>query len=353
MIRRHHDDAWAFEEAWAGRTPRDTDIAALVACAEQICAAAAVEPSADFRSSLRERLMTEAATVLVTSPPATRTAPSPATTIRPIRRRLAGVTAAVIGAVSVVSLVGSSASALPGDMLYPVKRSVENVELAMHRSDASRGQFRLEQASERLAEARQLTGQSSPADQRRVSGALNEFTDQADDGSTALFADYDSRRSESSITTVNDFTAAAATDLAALSRQLPAAASDAFDAATATVSDLAVRSAAMCSSCGTADVSTLVNAVTSLGARSALDPPREALKQSQPVKASATTGTTSPALSAPTPLPTVTVPSLPKATSDPVGTLNSVTKPVVGALLGDDEQRGVVPGLLDGLLGKK
>src|SRR5690349_13297026 len=138
MIRRHHDDATAFAEAWSGRAPRDAEIASLVSCAEQLCAAAAVEPSAEFRVGLRDRLMTEAASVLVTSPEPVRTATKPAVSVpRPGRRRLAGATAALIGAVSAVSLIGSSASALPGDVLYPVKRTVENVELAMHTSDVS------------------------------------------------------------------------------------------------------------------------------------------------------------------------------------------------------------------------
>jgi hypothetical protein len=355
MIRRHHDDARAFDEAWSGRAPRDAEIASLVSCVEQLCAAAAVEPSDEFRVGLRERLMTEAGSVLVTSPKQGRTAPAPARSVpRPGRRRLAGATAALIGAVSVVSLVGSSASALPGDVLYPVKRTVENVELAMHTDDVSKAQFRLSLASERLAEARELAEDGSPADQRHVSDALDEFTDQAEDGSTTLFDDFDTHRSTDSIAVVNDFTAAAATDLAALSGQVPQGADDAFDAATETVSKLAVRAADLCSSCGAADVSGLVTAVSSLDSKDAVDPPRtdptptaHAAAPTIVVQKPAPAATTAPSAA-----PPATVPTIPEATKDPVGTLGKITKPVVGALLGDDHQTGLIPGLLDTLLGR-
>jgi hypothetical protein len=367
MIRRHHDDARAFEEAWSGRAPRDAaavpgsgrpidaEIASLVNTAEQLCAAAAVEPSAEFRGGLRDRLMTEAASVLVTSPEPVRAATKPAVSVpRPGRRRLAGATAALIGAVSVVSLIGSSASALPGDVLYPVKRTVENVELAMHTSDVSKAQFRLTLASERLAEARQLAEKGSPSDQRHISDALDEFTDQAEDGSTTLFDDFDSSRSTDSITVVNDFTAAAATDLAALSNQLPKGAGDAFDAATATVSKLAVQAADLCSTCGTADVSGIVTAVSSLGTPEVTDPPRtDPTPQAQAAAPTVVEKPVETTTTAPSPKPTVSLPSIPEATQDPVGTLGKITKPIVGALLGDDEQEGLIPGLLNTLLGKK
>jgi hypothetical protein len=127
MNRRMRDEAQAFDEAWEARArthraPFDDEVAHLVACAEQLCEAAVVEPSADFRFALRTQLMTEAATVL---------APAGTQTVRPhrpplrtpsfgFRRRLAGATAALVTAGGFVGLVGASAEALPGDMLYPV-----------------------------------------------------------------------------------------------------------------------------------------------------------------------------------------------------------------------------------------
>ena len=69
MNRRQRDEAQAFDEAWEARArthraPFDDEVAHLVACAEQLCEAAVIEPSAEFRYALRTQLMTEAATVL-------------------------------------------------------------------------------------------------------------------------------------------------------------------------------------------------------------------------------------------------------------------------------------------------
>src|SRR5687768_12138333 len=161
MNRRQRIDAQAFEEAWNARArvssaQLDDEVARLVACAEQLCEAAVAEPSPEFRSSLRVQLMTEASTVLAPTDPRTarpRVHRPVRTPSFAIRRRLAGATAALVTAGGFVGMVGASAEALPGDMLYPVKRGVENVELAFHKDDATRGQYRLNQASERLAEA--------------------------------------------------------------------------------------------------------------------------------------------------------------------------------------------------------
>ena len=71
MSGRRADDAQAVEEAWSGRAPRNAQIAELVLFAENLCEAAVVEPSAQFRGSLRTMLMTEAETALV---PAVKTA---------------------------------------------------------------------------------------------------------------------------------------------------------------------------------------------------------------------------------------------------------------------------------------
>ncbi|MGA8987913.1 DUF5667 domain-containing protein [Aeromicrobium sp.] len=346
--RRHHDDAQAFDEAWSGRAPSDEHIAVLVQLAEQLCEAAVAEPSTQFRDTLRQQLMTEAATVLVVKPPATRTVTTPVTPVHPIRRRVAGVTAALVASAGVVGLVASSASAVPGEMLYPVKRSVESVELALHRSDESRGSFQLAQASERLAEAQKLSADGGADNQ--IADTLDDFSSQATEGSTSLFNHFTDSGDQKSIRTVNDFAASATAELATLSSLLPTGADSSFDAATDAISDLATRASSLCSACTTADVQQLVAAVTGLtstsdSTRATVEPkstssstpkgstPRATAGSSAPVSASA------PVVASPTTSPTA-VPSL-----------TDVTDPLVGALLGGDEQLGVVPGLLNGLLG--
>ncbi|MDX6532668.1 MAG: hypothetical protein QOF68_412 [Gaiellales bacterium] len=363
MNRRLRDEAQVFNQAWderarSSRTGWDAEIADLVACAEQFCEAAVVEPTLEFRTSLRTQLLTEAATVLapVDAPPRIHRPPVRTPSFA-LRRRLATATAALVTAGGFVGMVGASAQALPGEMLYPVKRSVENVELAFHKDDLSRGQYRLTQASERLAEARRLTDDSSPQAQEHVAGVLADFAVQAKDGSGALFRAYGHSGSVQSITVVNDFSAAAAADLAQLSGRVPSNANQAFQAAASTVSELVTKASTLCNSCGTANVAGLVDAVSSLrGGPSGTSPSTNPLdtKSSSPQE---------PVDKSELPeLPKITVPNLPLGGQSPSPTtagtsgtpkVKTLTDPVVGALLGDDEQEGVVPNLLDNLLKPK
>ena len=357
MNRRQRKDAQAFDQAWNARAriPRahlDDEIARLVACAEQLCEAAVAEPSPAFRSSLRVQLMAEASTVL--APPDPRTdRPHVHRPIRTpsfaIRRRLAGATAALVTAGGFVGMVGASAAALPGEMLYPVKRGVENVELAFQNDDVSRGEYRLTQASERLAEARRLTDDNSPQSREHIAGALDDFAAQAKDGSSALFRSYGQSGSEQSITVVNDFSAAAAADLAQLSGRVPSNADPSYQTATNTVSELVSKASRLCASCSAADVTKLVDAVTSLGG-------------SAPSSGATATTQDGDTADVPTdegllPTPKITIPSLPtiespnaEAPTPKAPTIKDATDPVVGGLLGDDEQEGVIPELLDTLL---
>lgn len=360
MNRRQRDQAQAFNQAWEARAhihpaPSDDEVSRLVSCAEQLCEAAVAEPSAEFRYALRAQLMTEAATVL--APVDTRTArphrPPLRTPSFGFRRRLAGATAAFVTAGGFVGLVGASAEALPGEMLYPVKRGVENVELAFHKDDAARGEYRLAQASERLAEARRLTDDGSPQSSEHVAGALDDFAAQANDGAGALFRAYSSNGSQQSITEVNDFSAASAADLAQLSGRVPVDADQSFQAAAATVSELIIKASRLCTSCGTADVTSLVGAMSLLsgGTNDDAGPSINA--------PAATDGGTADApveKSVVPDTPKFTIPDLPalqppapttSSTQDPPG-VNKLTDPLVGALLGDAEQQGVVPDLLDG-----
>ena len=359
MNRRLRDEAQAFSEAWdsRARSPRtgwDAEIADLVAYAEHICEAAVAEPTPEFRTALRTQLMTEAATVLAPAAAPPRTHRQPVRTPSfALRRRLATATAALVTAGGFVGMVGASAEALPGEMLYPVKRGVENVELAFHKDDLSRGQYRLTQASERLAEARRLTDDSSPQAQEHVAGALGDFAEQAKAGSGALFRVYGHSGSVESITAVNDFSAAAAADLAQLSGKVPSNANQAFEEAASTVSELVTKASSLCTSCGTADVAGLVDAVTSLGGG-----PKGTDSSANPYDTTSgrtsddsgdSSGSDGPKITVPT-LPLVQSPSPSSSSTQETPKVKTLTDPVVGSLLGDEEQEGVVPHLLDNLL---
>jgi hypothetical protein len=354
--RRSHDDAQSFEEAWSGRAPADDHVAELVRFAESLCEAAVAGPTPAFRDSLRTQLMAEAATVLVPIAPESRatTRVAPARTSRPVRRRVTRLTAALVASVGVVGIVASSASAVPGEVLYPVKRSVESVQLAMHRDDASRGSFQLHQAAERLAEAQQLTAKGGSDHERLVSDTLEDFSTQAESGSTALFSDYTGNGEEKSIREVNDFAVEATAELSALSAQLPNGADDSFDAATSTISRLATQATSLCDSCTTGDLQQLASSVKNLGGT----PKPHATKDSSSSTDSGTSASNDPTKAAPgttAPQPTKKpVAALPAPTTAPTTkapSLSDVTDPLLGAVLGNDKQEGLIPGLLNGLLG--
>ena len=337
MIGRRHDDAQAFEEAWSGRAPRDEQIAQLVRFAETLCEAAVAEPTPEFRGSLRTTLMTEAETALVPVKSAPRTT-TVAPAHRPVRRRIAGLTAAALASAGVIGLVSSSASAVPGEMLYPVKRSVESVQLALHQGDSSRGSYQLAQASERLAEARELSDDQSPRSDALIASTLDDFSSQAESGSSALFADFGDNGKEKSIQKVNDFAAASAAELAKLSSVMPESADDSFASAAKTISDLAIEASSLCSSCTAADTQSLVNAVTALAKDGAADDTKSTSSTKEPTSQSTTSST-----GGSTPAPVSTVPQV---TAEPI--LEPVTDPLIDGLLGDE---GLVPNLLNGLLG--
>lgn len=367
MIGRSEvNDAESFDRAWTSRStgsarPRGAaagDIAALLQTAELLTRSASIEPSAQFTADLRARLMAEAADVLVAAParPATdhAVAPHPHPRRSPRRRRLAGLTAALVAGTATVGMVASSASAVPGDVLYPVKRGVESVQLAVHRDDAGRGQTQLDQANERLREAWTL---DSTGRDDRVADALDAFTAQAEAGSTALFDSYGADSDDARIDAVNTFAAGASGTLVKMSDDLPTDAQAALDTATQTVLGLAERAGTLCTSCAGVDLDDLAAAGdeatdrasgssdgsaddSSADDASTGDAPGSAQTQ-QPARTTAPQTTPPPSSSTrPAPSPSVTTPGL-----------RQITEPVVGGLLGDDEQPGLVPSLVDGLLG--
>ena len=350
--RRRHDEAQLFHDAWQGPGPVAAEVEELVRTAEQICAAAVdVEPSADFRASLRASLMAEAATVLT---PVTAPQPDRFVEINTVvpgrgRRRVAGLAIAAVAAAGTVGMISGSANAVPGDALYGVKRGVEHVELSLRQSDESRGAYQLKRAATRLSELQQVSASHGNADE--VATLLQDFSDQAEAGSTALFDDYTKDGDRASIETVNRFTAAAATSLGKISDAMPDEAQAPFQQAANTVSDLVNEVAGLCATCTDVDVSRLASAVTSLPQKTA----KPAVKH-EAVSAAPTGRPTQAPSAAVTQTPKVTPTTVaPTPTGTPVtGAVKKVTNPVkslVGALLGDEEQEGLVPGLVNGLLG--
>lgn len=342
---RASKDDEAFADALEGRGLHNSDVEQLVHFAESLCQAA-VEPSADFVLDLRAELMADAATVLVVTHKPERAESSQQATHR-VRRRLAAATAGVLATAGMVGIVASSAQAIPGEMLYPVKRGAESIELVIHRSDADRGSFQLSQATERLAEAQTLAAEGDPRNDDLVVQTLSDFADTASSGSQSLFSDYTSGGDNASVDKVNSFATASSAMLSNLSGDISPNTSDAYKTAASTVTDLASQASILCNACARAELTSLAQAVSSLrkdaGSKSSGTDQTVTTNSQKATSApttSATTGTGTPTFASPT-LPVLPLPTVPTTT----------TKPLVGALTGDEDQNGLVPDLLGGLLG--
>lgn len=341
----HKREADAFEAALRG-APADAAVTELVRHAEALCArAATVAPSDDFRLALRERLMADAPALLTAHPrPAATVVATPRTS--GVRRRVARLSAAAIVAVGGVGLVASSAQAVPGDMLYGVKRSVESVELALHRTDASRGEFQLEQARERLAEAEHLADEG---DLDRSASALADFRSQADAGTADLFTHYEAGGETASVESVNEFAAESASTLTDLAQQFPATSSDPVELAMSTVRDIVTQASALCLECSSVTLPELqASASPTDGTSTSAAPAAGPAPTTPTAPSSSTSGTPAPA-PAQTPILTLPVSPTPSASPSTAPQIPVVT-PLVEGLLGEN---GLVPSLLGGLLGQK
>ena len=157
--RRHHR-----------RTAHDANLADLVALTGRVAKLPTlVEPDAEFRSGLRAMLLAkiERDGIGVTADAkaaelANRAAMTGKTqVVRQVsaghgRTRAAVLIGVTAGALALSGVSVASTDSIPGDALYPVKRSSERAQLALASSDLSRGQLHFEFANSRLREAAQV-----------------------------------------------------------------------------------------------------------------------------------------------------------------------------------------------------
>jgi len=184
-------------------------------------------PVADpvFVAALRDRLITEAETVLAAAAAGRadvdqRLRLTPATPgVRHRNRRLAAGLSGVVLVGGTATMALAAQSALPGDGLYPLKRGIESAHAGLTFDRAGRGEVLLDSASTRLGEAAELS--RADDDPSRVDDALNAFSQQAIAGSDLLVQDYQTSGDESSMTTVRTFTASSMAQLRDLQAMVP------------------------------------------------------------------------------------------------------------------------------------
>ena len=182
----------------------------------------AVVPRQEFRTALAQRLVDEATELAparreaAATQVASRRAGEGVRTHQPRgsekRRRVRGV---VAGLVALVVAAGAGAavaseSALPGGVLYPLKRQVEDLRLQLSSPGSARGGTELALARERLVEAEDLAlasgGADVPAtDTPQLRSTLDDFGDSASAGIESLTDDYARTGDATSLAAVNTF----------------------------------------------------------------------------------------------------------------------------------------------------
>jgi hypothetical protein len=213
-----------------------------------------VEPDQAFVSELRDQLLAAAASRVEPDGDAAYDE-LPATKERAPRQQRALAIAAsvlvIVGAGTAAAAV--SKQALPGDLLYPVKRSIERVELELAQGDSGKGNELLDQASTRLDEVEALAAADPNPDAQQIAElneAFSDFTSQTTEGGRRLIAAYASEDDANAIGRIRVFTTETATQLTDLAPAMPADLQTSFTRAAATVGTLDALAVRICPTCG-------------------------------------------------------------------------------------------------------
>jgi hypothetical protein len=164
--------------------------------------------------------------------------------------------AAVVGGFAVVSATGSMAmasqSAMPGDVLYPVKRAIENAQANLQPDNASRVDALLAQAESRLAEVAELAARDADADV--LASTLEDFTRQAEQAADLALDDYRSTADAATVTDLRSFAADSMDVLAALGPVVPEEVRPVLITASQTVRQIDAAAWEACPTCVGGDI---------------------------------------------------------------------------------------------------
>lgn len=248
--RRAEDFARAVDE---GVPPRHRSLGEPVRLVKLLRSSELVELDPGFVSELRTQLIAaaheELRSLVATGGPVGRKV----TTTAP-RKRLAAAASALVVVGGTVGVAAASQQAVPGDMLYPVKRTIEGGELFLAQSDSARGHELLEQAATRLQEVEVLVarGPQDPDQPEEIAAALDDFSAQAVDGGQLLLAVYQSEGDQAALYDVRVFAADSASSLTESAPFLPESAEDSLLEAVRAVQMLDSTAASVCPDCTSA-----------------------------------------------------------------------------------------------------
>jgi hypothetical protein len=232
----------------------DADLQRLLDTVTRLAAVPVVEPRPEFRDSLRARLVEAASAelpagqpqraphadhpVVVDSAPAARR-----------RRRLVAAATGLVLAGAGTGVAAASEQALPGEVLYPVKRVMENVEVSLAEGLSGEGRALLERATTRLDEAQAVSATLDGADLPAVESALTDFTADASGGGERLLEAYAADGDPADLQALRRFAAGSHQVLSNLAERLPPAMQPELMSADETVVSLDGLAARACPDC--------------------------------------------------------------------------------------------------------
>ena len=209
-------------------------------------------PRAEFVADLRVQLMAAADTLLI--PATTKADPkrAPVVTLSPStrrhHRRLAVAAAAFVAVGGTAGVAAAAENSLPGDALYPIKRSIESAQVSFNTSDSAKGHDLISQASTRLDEVdRLIASGDSP---NHIIQTLASFERSDTSGADLLFVAFQRGGDVDDLASLRAAFGEQSALLADLSGKAPADAQPAFEAASALLSDLDQQARVLCGNCG-------------------------------------------------------------------------------------------------------
>jgi len=251
--RRAEEFNGLVESSTEALDPRYADVLSLV---EQLRALEPPAPRPDFTLALREQLMEAADTELLpdTSPVTTPSgADAERLTLPPRRTARDRRIAAAVGAVAIIgagtSIAVAAQSALPGEMLYPIKRLLESAETGAQLSDSGKGSSLLDNAADRLAEVTALSRTSDLDEADTIAATLTTFSEQSLEASDFLLDDYAAGGDRSSVEALNQFTVSSMATLAQLEAVLPPGARDELQEAAQVLVEIDSAASTACPVC--------------------------------------------------------------------------------------------------------
>jgi hypothetical protein len=264
--RRRAEEFDAVVDGSSTRGASDTRYDDLLVLVGALRAVPQPQARPEFVAELRERLLAEAATLPAREATETERlrlrTPDPGKVRNPRERRFAVAMGglALVGATATLSVAAQGA--LPGDVLYPLKRGIESAHAGLSIGDEGKGTTLLASASTRLEEVSRLDARE---DETEIAETLDDFTAQSIEASDLLLRSYADQREDQTVTELRDFTAASMQSLSDLDGRIPESALDEYVHAVTTLVRIDDEARLACPSCEGVDVGELAPELPTVG----------------------------------------------------------------------------------------